>query len=117
MPSSWARLLVAGPEAVEAAVQQTEVRPALQEIADDWVSEVVSWSDGELNPPAQDTGGGQAPAESVARGLHKLLACKDEYEVASLHLEEAASAALRQGFGSASRCTGISTRPSSERSA
>jgi indolepyruvate ferredoxin oxidoreductase len=39
--------------------------------------------------------------EAVARNLYKLMAYKDEYEVARLHLDEAARAAVTQEFGAA----------------
>jgi indolepyruvate ferredoxin oxidoreductase len=42
---------------------------------------------------------GQPVAEAVAWNLYKLMAYKDEYEVARLHLEEAAAAAVTAEFG------------------
>jgi indolepyruvate ferredoxin oxidoreductase len=45
------------------------------------------------------SGEGQALAEAVARNLYKLMAYKDEYEVARLHLEDAAAAAVTAEFG------------------
>jgi indolepyruvate ferredoxin oxidoreductase len=45
------------------------------------------------------TPGRTALAEAVARNLHKLLAYKDEYEVARLHLDPAQAAAIREEFG------------------
>ncbi|MFN8559003.1 MAG: indolepyruvate ferredoxin oxidoreductase family protein [Dehalococcoidia bacterium] len=45
------------------------------------------------------TPGRTALAEAVARSLHKLMAYKDEYEVARLHLDEATRVAIAAGFG------------------
>jgi indolepyruvate ferredoxin oxidoreductase len=42
-------------------------------------------------------------AEAVARNLYKLLAYKDEYEVARLHLDPAQEAAIREEFGEGAR--------------
>jgi indolepyruvate ferredoxin oxidoreductase len=44
-----------------------------------------------------------ALALAVARNLYKLMAYKDEYEVARLHLDSAAQAALAQAFGNGGR--------------
>lgn len=43
--------------------------------------------------------GGTAVAEAYARGLHKLLAPKDEYEVARLHLDAAERARVAETYG------------------
>jgi indolepyruvate ferredoxin oxidoreductase len=43
--------------------------------------------------------GEPAFAEAVARGLYKLMAYKDEYEVARLHLEEAARVEVENAVG------------------
>ena len=48
----------------------------------------------------EQTGGGEAVARAYARGLHKLMAYKDEYEVARLHLLTRPSGARREAeFG------------------
>jgi indolepyruvate ferredoxin oxidoreductase len=47
----------------------------------------------------QRTPGRTGLGEAVARYLHKLMAYKDEYEVARLHLDAAAEAELRSRFG------------------
>ncbi|MEZ5229485.1 MAG: DUF6537 domain-containing protein [Acidimicrobiales bacterium] len=44
-------------------------------------------------------------SESVARNLHKLMAYKDEYEVARLHRSEAFQAAIKEQFGDESTIT------------
>ncbi len=48
---------------------------------------------------ARRTPGRTALAEAVARNLYKLLAYKDEYEVARLHLDSAQGDAIREEFG------------------
>ena len=48
---------------------------------------------------AERTPGRTELAEAAARGLFKLMAYKDEYEVARLHLDEAERARLRSDFG------------------
>ncbi|HZQ37328.1 MAG TPA: DUF6537 domain-containing protein, partial [Dehalococcoidia bacterium] len=52
---------------------------------------------------AQRTPGEPALAETVARYLYKLMAYKDEYEVARLQLDPAQRAALRAQFGADAR--------------
>lgn len=44
-------------------------------------------------------------AEAVARSYHRLLACKDEYEVARLHTSPAFGKALRDAFADGGRLT------------
>jgi indolepyruvate ferredoxin oxidoreductase len=52
---------------------------------------------------AERTPGRTGVSEAVARGLHKLMAYKDEYEVARLHLDAAVAAELASRFGPAVR--------------
>jgi indolepyruvate ferredoxin oxidoreductase len=47
--------------------------------------------------------GSEALAEAVAHSLHKLMAYKDEYEVARLHLDPAQRAAVEAQFGAGAR--------------
>jgi indolepyruvate ferredoxin oxidoreductase len=64
-------------------------------LARSYLSSVAQVVDAErrLDAPAQEL------SESVARHLHKLLAYKDEYEVARLHLDPAERERLRAEFG------------------
>ncbi len=52
---------------------------------------------------ARSAPGRSGLAEAVAHHLHKLLAYKDEYEVARLHLDPAQAAAIREEFGAGAR--------------
>ncbi len=52
---------------------------------------------------AGQAGPGTGLAEAVARSLHKLMAYKDEYEVARLSLDPAAEAAVRARFGAGAK--------------
>jgi indolepyruvate ferredoxin oxidoreductase len=52
---------------------------------------------------ALDAPGGTAIAEAFARGLHKLMAYKDEYEVARLHLDGFEQVKRRAAFGPRAR--------------
>ena len=49
--------------------------------------------------------GSTAVSEAVAFGLHKLIAYKDEYEVARLHLDAAESARIEEELGGVSKTT------------
>jgi indolepyruvate ferredoxin oxidoreductase len=102
--SPEARVLV---DSVKAAAPGTELRRLLESrvpeliayqdeaYARRYVEVVERAAQGELNKVPGRTG----LSEAVARNLHKLMAYKDEYEVARLHLDAALEAELRSRFG------------------
>jgi indolepyruvate ferredoxin oxidoreductase len=97
---AWGRACVVDPQAVADAVRPPETPPAegLQGVLDVRVPELVEYQNrayadeyvGFVSDVAaveeERTPGSTAIAESVARHLFKLMAYKDEYEVARLHL-------------------------------
>ena len=97
---AWGRACVADPEAVADAVRPPEPPPAdgLEGVLDVRVPELVEYQGRayaddyvafvhDVGAVEQErTPGSTAIAESVARHLFKLMAYKDEYEVARLHL-------------------------------
>jgi indolepyruvate ferredoxin oxidoreductase len=97
---AWGRARVADPQAVAEAVQPPEPKRAegLEGLLDVRVPELVEYQNRayaddyvafvrEVAAVEQEhTPGSTAVAESVARHLFKLMAYKDEYEVARLHL-------------------------------
>jgi indolepyruvate ferredoxin oxidoreductase len=102
--SPEARVLV---DSVKAAAPGTELRRILESrvpeliayqdeaYARRYVEVVERVAQAELNKVPGRTG----LSEAVARNLHKLMAYKDEYEVARLHLDAALEAELRSRFG------------------
>ena len=66
-----------------------------------YAREYVEFVAGVARAEQQRTPGRTGLAEAVARSLHKLMAYKDEYEVARLHLDAAQDAELRSRFGPA----------------
>ncbi len=128
----WGRAVVADPDAVAAATAPpvdpapapaAEVRAIVESVgapADSElerlllvrVSELVAYQDAAYarryaavvaDVRAAEPGSGTRLAEAVARGLHKLLAYKDEYEVARLHLDPVERARLEAEFGAGAR--------------
>ena len=60
---------------------------------------------GRVRAAEADAGGDGALARAAARGYHKLLACKDEYEVARLLSGREGMRAVRENFGDGARLT------------
>ncbi len=129
----WGRAAVADPDAVERALAAGEpagddpdpralelldrvvVHGELRRLLELRTSELIAYQDvacaeryladvlrvAEIEH--EQTGGGSAVAEAYARGLFKLMAYKDEYEVARLHLESAERARRETEFGGGAR--------------
>ena len=124
----WGRAVVADPDAVEAATREPEPpRPQLSDAERALIDRVGAAPGSELERllevrvpdlvAYQDLAyaeryvdvvahvAAERPelAEAVARNLHKLMAYKDEYEVARLHLDAVERARLRSEFGEDAR--------------
>ncbi len=125
----WGRAAVADPEAVERALSageppEPEIDPRALELLEGAraegelrrllelrVGELIAYGDVAYaerylsdvlrvaRVEHEQTGGGTAVAEAYARGLFKLMAYKDEYEVARLHLDSVERARRRAEFG------------------
>jgi indolepyruvate ferredoxin oxidoreductase len=114
----WGRAVVAAPDAVEAATRPPEAVVAVHELSDverEIVALAVNGDRGELRRLAElrvpelvayqdaDWARHSELAEAVARQLFKLMAYKDEYEVARLHLDAVEEAKLNAEFGDDAR--------------
>jgi indolepyruvate ferredoxin oxidoreductase len=124
----WGRAWIADPGAVEAALapratepEQPDARAAaivegvgadgeLRRLLEVRVPELIAYQDaayargyaddvGRVLAVERERTGGTQIAEAYARGLFKLLAYKDEYEVARLHLDAAERARREDAFG------------------
>ena len=125
----WGRLMVCRPELVQAALAEARPAPPERPPLSPQIEPLVAWSSGELRRLLEVRAGdlleyqdlayarsyvdfvrraSDAEAaisesaefsEAVARGLYKLMAYKDEYEVARLHLAESSRAAVESEFG------------------
>jgi indolepyruvate ferredoxin oxidoreductase len=123
----WGRAAVCAPDVVEAATRVQEpvvdVSPAaralvasvgapagseLERLLEVRVEELIAYQDRAYAADyaafvarvlAAEPAGSTRMTEAVARGLHKLLAYKDEYEVARLHLDPAERARIAAEFG------------------
>jgi indolepyruvate ferredoxin oxidoreductase len=121
----WGRAMVAAPDAVEAAtrpaVVEVPVPPAARKLIDAVpasgelrrllevrVPDLVDYQSAKYAAQyvgfvrkvlAAEPAGSTRMTEAVARGLHKLMAYKDEYEVARLHLDPVERARIEAEFG------------------
>ncbi|MEA2296187.1 MAG: indolepyruvate ferredoxin oxidoreductase [Solirubrobacteraceae bacterium] len=123
---AWGRATVAAPDVVEAATRPAEVEapvPAearalvesiggggaeLRRLLEIRVSDLIAYQsvayatqyvDVVRSVLAAEPDGSTRMTEAVARGLHKLMAYKDEYEVARLHLDPLERARIEAEFG------------------
>ncbi|HYF27413.1 MAG TPA: indolepyruvate ferredoxin oxidoreductase family protein [Baekduia sp.] len=126
---AWGRAVVQDPEAVWSALREPEPEPVLDATArkivdatgatgelrrllEVRVGELIAYQDAGLArryaeevmdvervETERGTPGGTAVAEAFAAGLFKLLAVKDEYEVARLHLLQSERARVEREFG------------------
>ncbi|GAA2313251.1 indolepyruvate ferredoxin oxidoreductase family protein [Nonomuraea roseoviolacea subsp. roseoviolacea] len=111
----WGRAAVADPEAVRAAVLPAAEEPAatLEDVVNVRVEDLTGYQNAvyartyaadvrRVTALAVERAGEQAGtriALAYARGLHKLMAYKDEYEVARLHLDPVERARREREFG------------------
>ncbi|HEX4818171.1 MAG TPA: indolepyruvate ferredoxin oxidoreductase family protein [Nonomuraea sp.] len=117
----WGRAVVADPEAVHRAALPAADEPAekLDEVVAIRVADLTGYQNAayartyaedvrRVTELAVDRAGEEAGAEialAYARGLHKLMAYKDEYEVARLHLDPAERARREHEFGADAKVT------------
>ncbi|SDH02826.1 indolepyruvate ferredoxin oxidoreductase family protein [Nonomuraea jiangxiensis] len=112
----WGRAAVSDPEAVRKALDLATDEPAapgLEEVVATRVADLTGYQNAayartyaedvrRVHAVAAERAGaaaGTAIALAYARGLHKLMAYKDEYEVARLHLDPAERARREREFG------------------
>jgi indolepyruvate ferredoxin oxidoreductase len=115
----WGRAAIADPAALERALGHgVALAPSATDTLDDLVrvhtAELTVYQDARYadryledvnaviaaaRQHLQDSDGGERIAAAYARGLFKLMAYKDEYEVARLHLDTFEQARLRAEFG------------------
>jgi indolepyruvate ferredoxin oxidoreductase len=115
----WGRAAIADPAALERVLAQgVEPPPSAPETLDELlqanVAELTAYQDSRYanryledvnaviavaRERLKDSDGGERIGEAYARGLFKLMAYKDEYEVARLHLDTFERARFRAEFG------------------
>jgi indolepyruvate ferredoxin oxidoreductase len=111
-PAPVAAAVLVSP-AVERIVAATGARGELRRLLQIRVPELIAFQDESYAQRyadavtrvmrSGDAGGDERLALAVARNLYKLMAYKDEYEVARLHLAAEADAALARTFGDKAR--------------
>ncbi|MFG1696256.1 indolepyruvate ferredoxin oxidoreductase family protein [Nonomuraea sp. NPDC049309] len=116
----WGRAAVHDPEAVRRAALPETARPkTFDEVVADRVADLTGYQNATYARTYEDDvrrvaaraverageQAGTAIALAYARGLHKLMAYKDEYEVARLHLDPAEVARREREFGADAKVT------------
>ncbi len=103
--SAWERAAVESVGAAGELERLLEVRvPELVRFQDrDYARDYVRFMRAVLAAEQRSTPGHNGLSEAVARNLYKLMAYKDEYEVARLHLDVAARAKIDSSFGAGAR--------------
>ncbi|GAA3141039.1 hypothetical protein GCM10020001_074660 [Nonomuraea salmonea] len=116
----WGRAVAHDPDAVRRAVLPAPPEPpTFEEVVADRVADLTGYQNATYaRTYADDVRGvaaralerageeaGAAIALAYARGLHKLMAYKDEYEVARLHLDPAEQARREREFGTGAKVT------------
>ncbi len=109
---AWGRAVVADPDAIARVTPAPVLTQTLEQIVALRERELVAYQDAGYAERytqfvetirAADTTTDKAFTQAVARNLHKLMAYKDEYEVARLHLDPVERARIEAEFGPGAR--------------
>jgi len=109
---AWGRAVVAAPDAIARVTPAPVLAQTLDQVIELRERDLVPYQDAAYSKRyrrfvdeirAADTTEGSAFTEAVARNLYKLMAYKDEYEVARLHLDPVERAKLEAEFGPGAR--------------
>ncbi len=109
---AWGRAVVADPDAIARVTPAPVLTQTLEQMVALRERELVAYQDADYAKRytqfvetirAADTTDGAAFTQAVARHLFKLMAYKDEYEVARLHLDPVERARIEAEFGPGAR--------------
>ena len=105
---AWGRAVVADPDAIARVTPASVLAQTLDQVVELRERELVAYQNARYAERYAsfveairkvDTTPGAAFTEAVARNLYKLMAYKDEYEVARLHLDPVERARIEAEFG------------------
>ncbi len=101
---AWGRAVVAAPDAIERITPAPKAAGTLDQVIELRVAELTAYQDAKYAARYRQTldelgVDDEAFMTAAARGLHKLMAYKDEYEVARLHLLPEERARVEAEFG------------------